>query len=174
MVRRRNGFSTAVIAACLCPLAACVPDKPRLNSPPVGYSEPQHPMSEYFAYHNDQGMIHDLSLADIHFVPHTTELSATGQARLERYAELLATRGGTIHYDPTEKNEKIVKARIDAANEFLKQTSPGTKTITVALGIAGGRGMGSKEASLGKEVAKQPETRQRAYRLNVEGKSTSN
>ncbi len=153
---------------------ACgVPDKERLNSPPVGYAEPHHPMSEYYAYHNDQGMINDMSIADIHFVPHTSELSATGQARLERYSELLATRGGTIHYDPSERDEKIVQARLDTANEFLKQTAPGTKTMTVALGLSGGRGMNTKEASLGKDVAKQPEPRQRAYRLKVESKANS-
>jgi hypothetical protein len=154
-------------------LACSVPDKERMNSPPIGYAEPQNSMSEYFAYHNDQGMIHDMSIADIHFVPHTAELSATGQARLERYSELLATRGGTIHYDPSVRDEKMVQARLDTANEFLKQTAPGTKTTTVALGLSGGRGMNTKEASLGKEVAKQPEGRQRAYRLKVESNSKS-
>lgn len=146
-------------------LFACVPDKQRLNSPPQGYAEPSHPMSEYYAYHNDQGMLNDLSIADLHFVPHTSELSGTGEARLYRYAELLATRGGTIHYDTALADEKLLKARLAAANDFLRQSVPCTKTVSVVQGIAGGRGMNAAESKAARDVAKQPEARNSAYKL---------
>ena len=151
----------------------CVPDKPRLNSPPQGYSEPQHEMSTYYAYHNDQGMLNDMSLADIHFVPHSAELSATGEARLDRYAELLATSGGTINYDTKIQDPQLIRARINAANDYLKEAVPGTKMIKVAYGLAGGRGMTAAEAKSDKDVARQAEPRKTAYSLKSDKKDSS-
>jgi hypothetical protein len=154
-------------------LAGCMPDKPRLNSPPQGNAKPHHAMSSYYAYHNDQAMLADMSIADLHFVPHTSQLSSTGEARLERYAELLATSGGTINYTTSIVNQKLVRARLAAANEFMKEAVPGTKGVKVALGGAGGRGMTAAEASLGKGVAKQPEPRNTAYHLNKKESGSS-
>jgi hypothetical protein len=151
----------------------CVADKPRLNSPPTGYAEPAHPMRDLYTYHNDQGMIADLSIADIHFVPHTAEISGTGEARLERYAELLASSGGTIRYDPLITDEALIHARIEAANAFLKGAVPGTRRVVVAMGLAGGRGMTAKESFMAKDVAKQAEPRKAAYYLNDRGRNTS-
>jgi hypothetical protein len=145
--------------------ASCVPDKPRLNSPPQGFEEPQSPMVAYYAYHNDQGMLADMSIADIHFVAHQPVLSAAGEARMARYAELLATFGGTIHYDTALTDEKLLKSRLVAANDFLKKTVPGSKPVTVAIGLAGGRGMSAKEAKGALDVAAQPEPRENAYYL---------
>ncbi len=162
-MRLQTSITSAVALAILA--TSCVPDKPRLNSPPQGYAEPHHSMTTYYAYHNDQGMLNDLSIADIHFVPHATALSGTGEARLARYAELLATSGGTIHYDTAITDDALLKSRLDSANDYLKQCMPGTKTVKVALGIAGGRGMVAAESKAARDVAKQPEPRTTAYRL---------
>ena len=144
---------------------ACIPDKPRLNSPPQGYSEPHHPMSETFAYHNDQAMLADMSVADIHFVPHSSELSGTGEARLARYAELLATTGGTLHYDTAVTDDKLLRSRLAAANDYLKESVPGTKSVKVVVGGAGGRGIVQAEAKSARDVARQAEPRNTAYKL---------
>ncbi|HUN80833.1 MAG TPA: hypothetical protein VMV81_04910 [Phycisphaerae bacterium] len=150
-----------------------MPDKPRLNSPPQGYAEPHHAMASYYAYHNDQGMLADMSIADIHFIPHSDRLSATGQARLERYAELLADTGGTLRFDTKVNDDDLVRARLIAANSFLAELEC-THPILVAVGGAGGRGMTAQEASGAKAVAKQPEARKEAYHLNKkEGSSSS-
>ncbi len=122
-------------------------------------------MMEYYAYHLDQGMLEDMSLADIHFVTHQAELSGAGEARLARYAELLATSGGELHYETTDPDEKLVVARLSQANEYLRKAVPGTRTILVMAGPARGRGMTAKEASLAKGIAKQPEPRKPAYHL---------
>jgi len=145
--------------------SSCAPDKPRLNSPPQGYEEPHSPMVAYYVYHNDQGLLADMSIADIHFVAHQSELSGTGEARMARYAELLATTGGTIHYDTSMADDKLLKARLAAANDFLKKTVPGTKMVKVELGLAGGRGMTAREAKAARDVAEQPEPRDNAYHL---------
>ena len=168
----RFAFASA-ITFILLNTACDVPDKQRLNSPPAGYAEPPHPMAANYAYHNDQGLLADLSIADIHFVPHTAELSGVGEARLERYAELLAHSGGTIHYDSSLPDKILLDARLAAANAFLCDAIPGMKPIKVAMGGAGGRGMTTAEASAAKAVAKQPEPRKSAYSMAGKIESSS-
>lgn len=158
-----------------CGLTACVsPEQAsRLNAPPQGDSEDRHAMAEYFAYHNDQGMVADMSIADIHFVPHSDRLSGTGEARLERYAELLAATGGTLSYETNLQDENLIEARIANAELFLAQANPGKTTIEVAVGLPGGRGMPATEAIAGQEVARQPEPRDTAYKLRDSTGSTT-
>lgn len=155
----------------LCLLAVgCPPDQNnRLNAPPQGESEQRPEWADYYTYHNDNGMLADMSIADIHFVPHSPELSGTGQARLARYAELLATRGGTINYETPIEDDRLIRERLANARRFLVQALPGNQKIDVVPGIAGGRGMDAREAIAGQAIAKQPEPRQTAYHLNVEG-----
>lgn len=139
------------------------------NAPPQGYA-PEHPrITHYFVYHNDQGMMADLSIADMHYIPHTTELSGAGEARLGRYAELLAMSGGTIHYDTLITDEKLTGARLAVAKAFLADTVPGARPIDVVLGGARGPGMRAQEAAAGAAVAEQPEQRGAAYHLTGSG-----
>lgn len=134
-----------------------------MNAPPGG--EQEGGVAEFFAYHNDQGMMADLSIADIHFVANSAYLSGTGEARLERYAELLATTGGTLRYETRLNDPELVDARLRTAREFLMQVSPGNRTVDVALGMPAGRGMSAVEAAGGRGVAQQPEPRNSAYKL---------
>lgn len=143
----------------------CQPPLERMNAPPQGESETKSSLAESFAYHEDQGMLADLSLADLHFVPHSSDLSGVGIARLERYAELLASSGGTLNYATSSRDPELVTARLATANEFLRRVVPGSKPVQVVPGLPRGRGMAAKESIAGKGVAKQPETRLRAYNL---------
>ena len=142
-------------------------ESPRLNAPPQGESEVEPPMmQENFVYLNDQGMMADMSLGDIHFVPHSTELSGVGIVRLERYAELLASSGGTLHYSTSIRDLDFLGQRIAVANSFLKQSIPGSRPVEVVLGMPGGRGMTAKEALADMGVAQTPEPRQTGYYLS--------
>lgn len=154
----------------LCLLAAgCPPEQNyRLNAPPQGESETRPEWADYYTYHNDQGMLADMSIADIHFVPHSPELSGTGQARLARYAELLAARGGTVNYETPIEDDRLIRERLANARRFLVQALPGKQKIDVVPGLAGGRGMDAREAFSGMAVAKQAENRKNAYHLNIE------
>ncbi len=149
-------------------LVGCVDPAPsqRVNSPFMSDTESRSNVSEFFAYHNDQGMISDQSLADIHFIPHSTHLSGTGESRLKRYAELLAETGGTLHYDTPIRDAKLVEARLTTARRFLRQKVAGKHVIKVVLGMPKGRGMDAVEAAAGQDVAKQPEPRGTAYDLS--------
>lgn len=149
---------------------ACQPNETMsMNAPQTEDSPPQPEMAEYYAYHNDQGMMSDLSIADIHFIPHQANLSGVGEARLERYAELLATSGGTLCYDTRMADDALVQARLAMAREFLAHAVPGKNQIDVVLGLPGGRGMLATEALGGQGIARQPEPRGTAYKLNSGG-----
>lgn len=138
----------------------------RMNAPPQG-DAPAHPQwRDYYTYHNDQGMLADMAIADLHFVPHSTCLSGVGEARLVRYAELLAARGGTLNYDTCLNDTNMVDARLKVVKDFLAQATPTGGKIDVVVGPAGGRGMSNKEAAAAAAVAQQPEPRKTAYRLN--------
>ncbi len=150
----------------LAPSGCGQPTRPRLNPPSQGEATAQPEWGRCFDYHDDQGMLADMSIADIHFVPHSAELSGTGEARLERYAELLARTGGRIWYDSSLCEPSLAEARLAAARAFLKDALPTAKTIEVAFGLPGGRGMSSKAASAAKVIAEQPEPRSTAYKLN--------
>jgi hypothetical protein len=170
MIKRfAPGMSIALAAwLSLAAVSGCVqPAEPqRINAPPQGEG-PAHPTwSDCYAYHNDQGMMADMSLGDIHFVPQSAELSGTGIARLERYAELLATSGGTLHYAPSMQDEALIQQRLVCAQAFLEQTVPGDKAIKVVVGLPGGRGMSSAESKAGRAVAQEAEKRERSYRLS--------
>ncbi len=165
MTRVRSILTAAGVG--LFALGCIPPENQRLNAPPQGESNSRPEWSQYYTYHNDQGMLADMSVADIHFVPHCSELSGTGQARLARYAELLAARGGTINYETSIENDKLIRDRLAVAKRFLVQALPGKQQIDVVPGIAGGRGMDAKEGLAGQAIAKQAETRKNAYHLNV-------
>ncbi len=149
-------------------VTGCVqPAEPsRLNSPPAGASDNQSDLSEFFAHHNDQGMIADSSIADIHFVPHSVHLSGTGEARLERYAELMAEDGGTLFYDTSLCDDELIEARLAVAKSFLMKAGATNQPIDVVVGMARGRGMNAAEAIGGQAVARQPEARGTAYKLS--------
>lgn len=104
---------------------------------------------------SDNALLHDMSLADIHFVPHTTELSGTGAARLDRMALLLDTYGGTVHYETLMlDNEELVNARIEHAREYLSLVGCDMSKVNIKFGLAQGRG---QRASLALETRAEAE-----------------
>lgn len=166
-MRRPRLRSICVIVPALAALACTQPEETTsINTPPTDPAEARKELAQFFAYHQDQGMMHDRSIADIHFVPGSTHLSGTGEARLARYAELLSDSGGTLNYDTRLSDATLVNARLDAARQFLARYNVGGPQIQVALGMPNGRGMGAFETAAGQAVAQQPEPRGTAYRLS--------
>lgn len=149
-------------------VAGCVdPGQKKAINTPKSFEPADRPsVAEFLAYHNDQGMMAEMGIADIHFVPHSSALSGTGVARLERYAELLAATGGELRYATTESDETLINERLAAAKEFLAQVIPSNHCVEVVRGLPGGRGMTAREALTGRDVAEQAEKRDTAYELN--------
>lgn len=87
----------------------------------------------------DNAMLHDMTVADLHFVPHTAEVSGTGAARLDRMAALLDAYGGTVRYETYEADEALVKKRLDHVKEYLTTTGCEMKGVEVKAMLTGGR-----------------------------------
>lgn len=133
-------LATALAAPCGC-------SKPvRLNAPPQGAEDQPPPSADYYNAMTDQALLADMSITDLHFIPHSAEPSGTGVARLQRYAELLSTRGGTLHYDTLIDDDALLARRIESARQVLADTVPDGKRIEVRLGQSQGRGMEAVES----------------------------
>jgi len=171
MLRRSpssSNWTRLVAVAALAGSASCtMPDAQRMNSPPQGEGPGRPAWTDIYAYHNDQGMMADMSIADIHFIPGSPDLSGTGIARLERYAELLAASGGTLHYDPTIGDEELIQARLACAADFLVAAMPSDMRIRITPGLPAGRGLSALESKGGQDVARQAEERKNAYDLTA-------
>lgn len=101
---------------------------------------------EHFTYMIDNAILHDMSVSDIHFVGHTSEISGVGQARLERMGKLLNTYGGTVRYDTSLRDEDLVEQRMDHVVEYLTLVGVDMSRVEVKRMMAGGRGMEGQEA----------------------------
>jgi len=135
-----------VMPAVLLTLAAC---RGPQSSSDVQMSRIEKARSSYGTYFTDMAdnaMQSDGTIADIHFVPHTSELSGLGVKRLDRMAKLLDTYGGTVRYETDMTDEALVKERMDHVREYLTLTGCDMARVKVAVGLAGGVGMPGDEA----------------------------
>ena len=122
----------------------------RLNAPPQGTSENPSALQDAFVYMVDNAMLEDLSMADIHFVPHSADLNGLGARRLERYAKLLQVYGGGIRFATNSTDKEMVDKRIESIEAYLATTGITMKRIKIARGLPGGEGMTAREAILAK------------------------
>lgn len=143
LLRANLLFGTALITLLA---GACQGPAKRLNAPPQGVSNQPHPLQADMTYMVDNGMLYDMSVVDIHFVPHTDEISSLGARRLNRYAEMLLQIGGTIHYDASPReDDELIQARIESVKTFLADAGVDLDKVTVERGMSRGRGVTARE-----------------------------
>lgn len=99
-----------------------------------------------YTYMADNAALHDMALADIHFVPHTSELSGTGVARLDRLAPLLEAYGGTVRYETLSTDQALLRKRLDHLREYLALAGCDMDRVEVEAMLSGGRGMPADDA----------------------------
>jgi len=90
----------------------------------------------------DNAILHDMSLADFHFIPHSTELSGAGVAHLDRMALLLDTYGGVVRYETFSSDEDLIKKRLEHVKEYLTLVGCSMEKVALTTAVSGGRGMG--------------------------------
>jgi len=132
------------------------PAPSRLNAPPQGQSQNQHPMQEDYVYMTDNALLEDMSISEVHFVPRTAELNALGVRRLIRMTKLLKTYGGTVFYDGSEPDKELRQSRTERIEGFLAASGLEPDQFTVEQGVAGGRGMDAPEAIDIREATRGP------------------
>lgn len=94
----------------------------------------------------DNGLLHNMAIADIHFVPHTDELNSLGVQKLSQMARLVETYGGTIHYETQLTDQDLVSRRMANARDYLTTTGIDISRLQINSGASGGRGMLASEA----------------------------
>ena len=118
-------------------LSGCGSPTQRLNAPPQGQAEYPSDLQPFFSYMVDAAIVSDASIADIHFVPHTTELNSLGTTRLSRMAAFLDAYGGTVRYTARTADEDLVDPRLAHVRDFLATTGIDMSRIDVQVALAG-------------------------------------
>lgn len=108
--------------------------------------ESKQAYGEHLTHMVDNAILRDMSVADVHFIRHTSELSGVGEARLNRMAKLLQTYGGTVRYNTEEQNEELVEQRMAHVREYLELTGCDMDRVEIAVMMPGGRGMPAHES----------------------------
>ncbi len=142
----RGPLLCAIVACVVC--GSCQKPVTRLNAPPHGVTSEPSQMQAMYAHMIDNALLADMTISEIHFVPHRPMLNSLGETRLARLASLLDTYGGTVRFDTDLSNRALVEARTAVIVEFLSEAGMDASTDLVALDLPGGAGMDAGEAIL--------------------------
>jgi hypothetical protein len=158
-----RALATCLVLTGLLIVSGCNQSSQRLNAPPQGAAEQANPLQEQYVYMQDNALLADMSISDIHFVPHTAELNGLGARRLNRYAQLLAVYGGTLNYDTELKaGDPLVDQRLEHATEYLKLAGLNPDKFKIVVGLPGGRGLPADQAIKALDTAHTTESTQAA------------
>lgn len=150
----RLSRSLTCFAVCAVAITGCADQHERLNAPPQGGTERPAELQKHFIYMADNAMLHDSSIADIHFEPHMAELSGTGVRRLSRLADLFNVHGGTICYETRLQDSVLVSDRLETVRTFLADNGYDSTRILVESSASRGRGMPAAQSIEGMERQK--------------------
>lgn len=143
------GCAGLVVAAAV----GCDPPPQRLNAPPQGWSSRRSDLQENFVYMQDNQMLSDMHVSDVHFYPHRGALNSLGARRLDRYAGLLKDLGGTIRYD-TEmaESDPLVAERLTAIRSYLAAAGADMRRVSVEYGPPPEADMTAEEAIVARKT----------------------
>lgn len=113
---------------------------------PINVEDARPDVEVYLKGMADNGAMQDMSVADIHFVPHTSELSGTGVHRLDQLTPTLRTYGGKLRYETYALDEELVASRLLHVSEYLEDAGLDMDRVEVVAMISGGRGLNATEA----------------------------
>src|SRR5262249_26066548 len=128
--------------------AGCNEPRPRLNAPPHGEPTSTADSQGTLVYMNDSALLANMTICDMHFLPHRSELSQVGLERVSRMALLIQAYGGTIRYNTDETDESLLTKRTDTVMQFLREAGITTSSETITRDLSGGKGMAATEAIL--------------------------
>lgn len=134
-------LSVALVPACNSPQA-------RLNAPPHGTPVETVDSQGTLVYMADNALLADMTISDMHFVPHRAILTSLGEERLCRLASLLEVYGGTVRFDSDLTDEELLAARTRAIRDFLAECGLDTTAQAVTVDMPGGEGLTAAEAVL--------------------------
>lgn len=112
----------------------------------------------------DSAITRDMSMADIHFVAHTSHVNTTGASRLDRLAPILETYGGLVRYDTALIDDEMIASRIESLHEYLTTAGVDMKNVEIKRMLSGGRTITGAEGV---------PVQQRGISVNAQGASAS-
>jgi hypothetical protein len=136
--------AAGLLVAC----AGCNSPDPRLNAPPHGQPETTSEIQSTFVHMVDNGLLADMTVSDIHFLPHRPLLNPLGEQRLSRLALLMEAYGGEVRFSSDVADEDLVAQRTEAIRDFLCKAGIDTSSEVVRADLPGGRGMEATEVIL--------------------------
>ncbi len=161
----RFGFSLSVVLT----VSACNRPLTTTQLQNAAMDEAKYAPRSYFKNMSDNAMLHDMTVADIHFVPHSPEISGTGAARLDRMAHLLDAYGGTVRYETYLGEDALVKKRIENVREYLAMTGCNMDRVRIEPGMSGGRTVPADQAIKAHEKATTPQAPQQGSAAGAPG-----
>lgn len=137
----------AMIPALL--IFGCHDPNARLNAPPHG-EEPAatNELQGTYVYMQDAALLADMSISDMHFLPHRALLTSLGEQRLSRLALLMQEYGGSIRMSSELGDAELLRMRTDAVVAFLTEAGVEVTPQTVVQDVPGGRGLPAAEVLL--------------------------
>ncbi len=120
----------------------------RLNAPPHGPAYTTADLQGTFTYMGDNALLADMTVGDMHFLPHRALLNDLGVQRLDRLAALMEAYGGTIRFNTELTDEDLIARRSGVIMDFLAQAGVDTTREVVMREMPGGEGMPATEAIL--------------------------
>jgi hypothetical protein len=142
---KRVALSSVVL---LLGLAACQHPAPRLNAPPHGTTHQPSDLQGSFVYMTDNALLADMTVSEVHFLPHRAQLTTLGQERLARLAALMDAYGGEIRFNTDSTDTDLNQARVAAVVAFLSEAGVKASPESIKQDMPGGRGMNAREAIL--------------------------
>lgn len=138
----------ALVATTILVGSGCETTGTRLNAPPHGTAENVHPMQSMYTHMADNALLADMTISDVHFVPHRAMLNSLGEQRLSRLASLMEMYGGVIRFDTTVEDPELVDQRMATVVDYLCETGLDTSAELVRQDLPGGRGLDATEVIL--------------------------
>ena len=127
---------------------ACNSPQPRLNAPPHGTAEDTSEMHSMYEHMIDNALLEEMTVSDMHFLPHRSILNTLGQQRLSRLTSLMEAYGGEIRFSTSLEDEQLIDQRLDVVLEFLREAGLDTSAEILRPDLPGGSGMDATEAIL--------------------------
>ena len=128
--------------------AGCNTPGQRLNAPPHGQPYKTTDMQGTYAYMTDNALLADMTVSDMHFLPHRAQLNDLGTQRLSRLASLMDAYGGTLRFNTELTDEALITKRTEAIVDFLAEAGIDTTREVLVRDMPGGAGMQATEAIL--------------------------
>lgn len=140
---RMMATGVAVIA-----LLGCNSPDDRLNAPPHGDPVATSDLQGTFVYMADNALLNDMTVSDIHFMPHRARLTTLGVERLSRLTSLIQAYGGQVRFSTSMADEALRTQRMNTIVEFLASSGIPSASTAVVADMPGNVSMTANEAVL--------------------------